>query len=425
MRTLVRSLLTAPMAALLALAPSFAAEPAPPTLRVSREPGRIVIQFEGILMAAESLLGPWTEIPGAVSPLALELSSAPYRFFQARHPTAPAGVFASRTPAHWTLTGAFQDHFELAHAGMPDGIFPPVREKPYFTGSVVVDGLTVPASLRVRGNSSLQECPFPKLKLKIARDDRTNTPFAEARELKIGSHCAEGGRGPIGRLRDETATYREALAYEVAETLGFTIPRVRRAVLTYLDTSTPGPDSPTGWQLQRQALLIEDPEVLGERLGGRALSDEEIEALNHANFPPTLILDLHLLHALLGNWDYALSTTGEELWNTDVIQLENGLLIPLPGDFDLASWVTGEVRLNAPHDYRPELPDLEREMRFRIGQLREQFPADLFAASVVRFTLARSAVEAQVQSMEVDAEGRLNAQLHLGAFYAILAETRP
>lgn len=91
-----------------------------------------------------------------------------------------------------------QAHFDLALAGIPDGIFPPRREKPYFVGKVWYSGHEVPVQLRVRGNSSLQECPFPKLKFKVARVDRVGTRFADAREVKLGTHCADGGRGTVG-----------------------------------------------------------------------------------------------------------------------------------------------------------------------------------------------------------------------------------
>ena len=77
-------------------------------------------------------------------------------------------MLSSRTVVEWTLTGPMQAHFNMAFAGMPDGIFPPHREKPYFDGTLKMGELEVPVTLRVRGNSSLQECPFPKLKVKVS-----------------------------------------------------------------------------------------------------------------------------------------------------------------------------------------------------------------------------------------------------------------
>ncbi|MGE3313280.1 MAG: hypothetical protein AB7O66_25215, partial [Limisphaerales bacterium] len=295
-------------------------------------------------------------------------------------------------------------------------------EKPYFQGSVNMAELDLPVRIRVRGNSSLQECPFPKLKLKVSSEDRQDTPFEDAREINIGSHCADGGSGTVGRLRDERAAYREALAYEVSDDLGFTTPRIRRARIEYHDTTTaPGPDADsTGWTLTRQALLLENAEVVGERLGGTALDDEEVAALTDARFPSQLIADMRLFHALLGNWDYTLSETGRDLWNTDVLEMPDGSLIPMAGDFDLASWVTGRVRLNAPHDFRPDLPDLEREALYQVTSIRKSVGEALFAEARSRFLLKRTALEERVGAADVDPEGRTNAQAHLRAFFQAL-----
>lgn len=111
----------------------------------------------------------------------------------------------------------------------------------------------------------------------------------------------------MGRLRDQRAAFREALGYEIMARLGFVAPRVRRAHIEYRDTSLPTRDVPTEWQLVRDGFILEDIEVVAERLGGRALSEEDVAGLADAGFDGELIAALRLLHALLGNWDYTLS----------------------------------------------------------------------------------------------------------------------
>ncbi len=392
-----------------------------PSIQMVRDPAGLRLVFSGVLCTATAPQGPWIKVPAATSPHLLDPSPTSHRFYRAFQP-ASAGIFEDSSILEWTLTGPFQDHFDLAFAGMPDGIFPPRREKPYFPGAVHFSGLDLATSLRVRGNSSLQECPFPKLKLKVAKDDREGTPFADAREIDIGSHCAEGGSGTVGRLRDERAVYREALAYEVMHVVGLVAPRVRRALIEYRDTSLADPttEDTVGWTLRRQALLMEDAEVVGERLGGRALDDSEIADLKDARFDPALVSSLRLLHALLGNWDYALSETGKGLWNIEVLAMADGSFIPMAGDFDLASWVTDRVRLNAPHDYRPELPDLEREMHFQVDAVRQQTETVAFDAASSRFRDKRAALEQHISLAVVDESGRRNIQNHLAAFFAAL-----
>lgn len=395
---------------------------AAPALELQRADRGLRVTFTGGLQSAPSPLGPWVTLTNATSPHVLTgaaLKSAGY--FRAFAPASAEGLFDATDIAELTVRGPLQTHFELAYAGLPDGIFPPKRTKPYFDGVVRFGATEVPASLRVRGNSSLQECPFPKLKFKVAKEHRTNTPFAEAREVRIGTHCAEGGRGPVGRLREEAATYREALAYEVMGLLEFVAPRVRRARIEYQDTSPAGEGNSGGWQLSRQAMLLEDAEVLAARLGGRALNDEEIAGLTNAVFDAQLVADLRLFQVLLGNWDFELSTDGRGLWNTDVLELGGGQLLLVPGDFDLASFVTGEVRVNAPHDFHPDLPPLERETLYQIEQVRARVGEERFQAGKQRFEAHRVAIDSHLAEAVLDEPGRTNALHQVAVFYDALA----
>ncbi len=392
-----------------------------PAVAIVRDAVGPLLTFVGTLQRGPSVTGPWEDLTAASSPYRPDFTGDA-RFYRAR---TPDGIFAAETVVSLSIAAPLQQYFELAHAGQPDGIFPPIREKPYFDGSVVVAGQHIPASLRVRGNSSLQECPFPKLKFKVSRENRVGTPFSEAREVKVGTHCAEGGRGNIGRLREQAATFREALAYEAMRTLGFVTPRVRRAVIDYEDTTATNLTMDAGWQLQRQALVLEDIEVLAERLGGRALSDEEVSALTNANFEAQLVTDLRFLHALLGNWDYTLPLDGRGLWNTDVMERADQRLVPVAGDFDLASWVTGVIRLSVPFDYHPELADADRQARYDLEQIQQQLGPATFNVARDRFVGQRPALESLVASAAVDEPGRTNAQRHVTAFFdAVTALTR-
>jgi hypothetical protein len=401
--------------------PSVAASSnVPPTLALAREGAIFRIEFTGTLQTAPNILGPWTDLTHAVASHPLP-GTGPSAFFRSR---ATVGIFDRTDVADMTLTGPWQQHFDLALAGSPDGIFPPVRPKPYFSATLTYDGRTLPISARVRGNSSLQECPFPKLKFKVARADRTDTAFADAREVKIGTHCAEGGRGNIGRLRNEIATFREALAYEAMATLGLVTPRIRRARLDYIDTTPASTAGPTGWRQTRQGLLLDDIEVVAERLSGRVLSDEELAGLTHSQFDELQVLELRLFQALLGNWDYDLGIPGPGLRNMEVIALPNNTLLPVAGDFDLSSWVTEVVRPSVPNDVYPELPLLERQMHYELDQIRAQTKAEVFLQGRARFAQERVQLEALVAHALVDSAGRTNAAAHVRVFYEAM-DSRP
>ncbi|MDB6041256.1 MAG: hypothetical protein JWM99_5097 [Verrucomicrobiales bacterium] len=393
-------------------------------LQIARDGDRATLTFPDGLESADLVTGPWTMVSNAASPLSVDFRNNS-KFYRSLETAQTGSVFSSREIVSWTLTGPFQKHFDLAYAGTPDGIFPPHRETTYFDATVKMGTFQLPATVRVRGNSSLQECPFPKLKLKVSKENRVGTPFSDAREIKIGTHCAEGGRGNIGRLRDERAAYRETLAYETMGLLGFMTPRVRRAQIQYNDTTLTNESPIVGWQVLRNGMILEDIEVLAERLGGSALSDVEVSALKDANFGEQLIDDLQLFHLLLGNWDYELSVDGQGLWNTDVIRLADGKLVPLAGDFDLASWVTEEVRLSAPRDYRPDLGEVERQAQYEMEQFRSRAAAENFLTSSNRFAAKRPAIELLVKNASIDEAGRTNALRHLAAFFDALTSAKP
>jgi hypothetical protein len=229
-------------------------------------------------------------------------------------------------------------------------------------------------------------------------------------------------------LRDQTATFREVLAYEVLELMGFIAPRVRRARVEYRDTTPPTQSAETvGWQLTRDALILEDIEVVAERLGGRALAETEIAEVDTGAFDGQLVADLQLFHALIGNWDYSLGWDSRGAWNTEVLELAEGTekrLIPVAGDFDLASWVTGMARRLAPHDYHPELGEIERETRYEIEQIQQRVGPAIFIAARQRFADQRAILESQIVHATVDEEGRANALRHVQAFYDALGAVR-
>jgi len=412
---------------ILASTASCAATEAPsiaeyPSTEIFSEDGKTKIAFTGILRSAETVLGPWQEITNADSPYVVDMAGA-HRFYSAGS-YGTNSIFSSRSVVALNLTGPLQIHFDMAYAGLPDGMIPPVREKPFFDGTLTMPGWVLPVSVRVRGNSSLQECPFPKLKFKVAKEYRLGTPFADARELKIGTHCAEGGRGTIGRLRDQTAAFREVLAYEVLSLMEFVAPRVRRGLVEYHDT-TPATNStsPVGWQIAREAVILEDIELVAERLGGRALSDLERTKLVASDFDTQLSADLQFFNALIGNWDYTLGWDSRGVWNTEVLEVTEGTktrFIPVAGDFDLASWVTGLARRSAPRDYHPELGDVERETRYKLEEIQKRVSTEAFAAARQRFADQRTAITLQIASTRIDEEGRTNALRHVSAFYDAL-----
>jgi hypothetical protein len=108
-----------------------------------------------------------------------------------------------------------------------------------------------------------------------------------------------------------------------------------------------------------------------------------------------------------------------------VIELPNKQLLPVAGDFDLASWVTGKVRLSTPRDYRPDLPDVDRQARYQVEQIQGRTSAASFASASASFAARRPEIEHQISSADLDPDGRTNALRHVTAFFDALAAVKP
>ena len=62
---------------------SLPSTPTAPTVSVARDGGNVRVSFTGTLQSADNVRGPWTDVPGATSPLSVT-ASAPGRYFRAR-----------------------------------------------------------------------------------------------------------------------------------------------------------------------------------------------------------------------------------------------------------------------------------------------------------------------------------------------------
>lgn len=125
-------------------------------ITLSTTGGQVQIAYTGILQAAEQLPGTW------------QLNSsgrAKRRYF----------FFRRNRPLQHTRTASRTFRSSLRRTARRD--FPTGLEA-WFTGEITIGQQTVPVDFRVRGNSSLQECPFPKLKFKVSRTDRVEHRFS-------------------------------------------------------------------------------------------------------------------------------------------------------------------------------------------------------------------------------------------------------
>lgn len=312
--------------------------------------------------------------------------------------TGPAiDAFSSEEPLAFMLEADFKTPFRAARAGNPDGIFPQPRVKDPFTGLLN----SAQVEMKLRGNSSLQECSFPKLTIKskipmLAQD--TQLP----KKFKLGTHCGEDDanqQGTIGRLRNETAAWREALAYDLARGFGIETLRTRKVNVTYKILGTE-PQTIT-----RQGFILEHMDEFSKRMAGTSVDAETITKFEVGKFDFVAAQRIRYFHALLGNWDWTLETKNEKksgsirLWNTEVYARANGELVPVPADFDLSSFVTGDLSRS-------------KETKLKATAKDKALVEDLLTRKVALLKL--------IETAHIDETGRTNATAHVEAFYAKL-----
>lgn len=360
-------------------------------------------------------------------------------------------LFASKESIALRLEGAFDAAFSAAHAGEPNGPLPgmPRRTFDEFPGKLTFTGVdgskTFDVRLKVRGNSSLSECPFPKLSVKLTPEAKIaakGTMFAKHSKLKIGTHCADAADddgGTIGRLRNEKSPLREVYAYQALAAVVPMSLAARAAQISYVDTSG-------GTTTERHAMLLEHAEGLAKRSGAPdehcrivdgeeecdpVLTDSELQTADpRQGMDRVRIAELVLFHAAIGNWDWeiALGATvaggGGRLWNTDVILVTkpgSPELVPVPiaQDFDLASVTVGRLR-GASAEREPTPARLAARAKQALAAMSATLTPQEIATAKATFIAKKDAVYAAAETAVVDAPGRQNMKAHLDAFFAEL-----
>ena len=201
--------------------------------------------------------------------------------------------------------------------------------------------VTLPAEVRVRGIWRLQNCHFPPLRLRIAKQVADPTVFDRQRRPKLVTHC---------RNSDEFEQYvlHEYAIYRMHALVTPVSLMSRLARVTYVDSASGKPTA------TRAAILLEDEDNLAERLGGRVF---EMKGVPPGQLEPLDTFVMSLFQFMIGNTDW--SVPG--LHNIQIIQTDSATF---PRHFALAyDWdFTGLIRT------RYSVPDY----RLRIRTVRDR-----------------------------------------------------
>lgn len=206
-----------------------------------------------------------------------------------------------------------------------DSIIANSRTKDYEPGKFEVrhskkDKTVLRVKLRARGKSRRMMCEFPPLKLKFNKENLDSNGLEPFNEFKLVTHCME----EKADLNENIL--REFLIYKLLNQLTPYSFRAGLVKITYINTGHSFKKS-THW-----GIIIEDAESLAYRNNCHNLAKQVINLDSLERYQEKLN---SVFQYMIGNadWSYMMAR------NMELIQMQDGKIIPVPYDFDYSGLV--------------------------------------------------------------------------------------
>lgn len=227
---------------------------------------------------------------------------------------------------------------------------------------------TYQVQIFMRGNMTLNECDFPKLKLKFKKEETTKKRLFNRKSYDLATHCLNHPESyeDLKKNMLSGSPHRESFALDLQSDLGLVSVLTRNAVIDYVDTSNP---ERIVTNANRDAFFMESTGSLIKRTGALysviGVTDVSKKLLvsgpddndvppqrlyEYADKHPEVniqeVLKFFLLQNLIGNMDYFVkvknSSEKQQLWNVKAIALNKTRWALYGNDFNLAMMVTNE-----------------------------------------------------------------------------------
>ncbi|MBU2675965.1 MAG: hypothetical protein KJP16_02700 [Gammaproteobacteria bacterium] len=188
---------------------------------------------------------------------------------------------------------------------------------------------------KLRGNSRVEFCLFPPIRLNFAKSNAQDSVFAGQKGLKLVTHC-KGGANYEKNMLEEYAAYR---ILNVLTDMSF---RTRLLHVRYVDSERPDRDA-----LVRYAFLIEPEKALAKRNGGTLLKARHVTKPRLAEPHAALV---YVFQYLIGNTDWSLVRAFDSetcCHNGELVGLDDRQYY-VPYDFDMAGLVNARYAVPNP-----------------------------------------------------------------------------
>ena len=281
-------------------------------------------------------------------------------------------LFTSLDPLPFTLTANFGQISRERDS----------TSKKEFDGTLVVrdeagTDRSVKVRLRTRGHFRLmaRTCRFVNLLVLFPDKGLKGTPFEGQKSLKLGAHCQNDSKY-------EQYVLKEYLAYRIFNLVTEVSFRARLSTGTYVDSASGRP------LLTRAALWIESEADVASRARGQM---RDLRRALFADVDAPTLDQMALFEYAIGNTDWSIYA----LHNVRVIRQDNGIVLPVPYDFDFSGLVDASYAIPPPQLAIKSV----RERLFR-GPCR---PRDVLTERLTLWQARRAAIfneVGQVQGLE-------------------------
>jgi hypothetical protein len=353
------------------------------------------------------ILGTYLKPAGASTPLA-----------------APEGpLFRAVEPFEFKLRASFQELLSRVNE--------PTVESPV-DGVLEYDDLrtgqaeALAVRIKLRGNSSLRLCTFPKIEFSFVQKEKlVGTVFEGQRKIDLNTHCTPEGLGSAFPLREE-------LIYRMMRVLGIPTYGSRPAAATYVESST-------GIELHEgaPAFFLEDRKSVLKRTGGvevlnsfQAIGAEpsadrryDFKGYRHApGVDEGEIARTYLLEAAVGNYDWILPGELSEKWsylqNIKLIETSEPRSFFFPVDFDRSAIVYegGAVRFVGEESFTVTPANRDKILELELAAARKRFEPAVFDQAKSAFIAKKEELRVLLAAQYPDmAEHLMDFYRHLEA----------
>jgi hypothetical protein len=278
--------------------------------------------------------------------------------------------------------------------------------KPSFAGEVAYTDAAgqphrLPVTVSTRGNSRLETCSFPPIRLEFAAADVAGSIFAGQKKLKMVTQCKPSNASRNWLLL-EFGIYK---AFNVITDASY---RVRRLEVSYRDSDS------KRWQRESPAFFIEDTDRMAARLGKVTMRPPEVKT---TQYDPVALTRGILFQLLIGNTDFSVirGPRGEGCChNARIIAApgqQDGWVV-VPYDFDQAGLIDTEYALP---DERLGISTVTRRL-YRGFCWQNDYLAD----TIARFNERRDAVVAALLPEGLSKSKTRRARRYIDRFYEII-----